>query len=51
MKKFNLCESQTLNFQFWAECGTVLSTEILYMIQSNCVENASNASVYNTGNF
>ena len=46
MRKFNFRESQTLDFQFWDKYGAVSYTEILYMIQSNRVENASNASLY-----
>ena len=45
MRKFNFRESQTLDFQFWDKYGAVSYTEILYMIQSNRVENASNASM------
>ena len=45
MRKFNFRESQTLDFQFWDKYGAVSYTEILYMIQSYRVENASNASM------
>ena len=45
MRKINFRESQTLDFQLWAKYGAVSYTEILFMIQSYRVENASNASM------
>ena len=41
----NISESQTLNFQFYAKSASVSYTDILYIIQSNRVENAPNASM------
>ena len=54
MRKFNVRESETLKFQFWAKCGSVSNTQVpLYRIHNRAenASDASDASVYNTGHF